>query len=184
MSNLENIKKALKKLEDNGAITQKEIVRTYLPYTDPDGYGQKVNLWVAPKEGIYTPTGLQEFMETLLPDYKPNKVKNFYKEGGVMILGRLSYVERIKDLKRVMTTSDHEAFKDDEELKSVGFDKDKIELPEEGIQHIDRLILVRPVPNELALDDIISKRLTHEDLIDMKQVRLYQKMRLYPAKYA
>lgn len=171
MSTVALIQKALK---NNPAIIVRERTINYFPEICPDGYGQIVNFWVAPKQGIYSNGGLQHFMESLLPWYKPVFREDFSREREVMVSGKLVYVEELLKKRIAFNATHKETMEDIKYFLDEGLVQGVRPVKKRGHTCFARLIMVRPVSDEAILDDILNKRLTHDDFTDMNELKKYK----------
>lgn len=117
-------------------------------------YNYTANFFVAPKDGIYTAEGLQEFMIGLIPDVEPYMVNGFSEPpvkwrktrdpACFLGLGDIYYRERLGSIKETTLTSIE--FEDADLAKLNGF-RNKHDSRERAYS-IDRKIKISPFPNE------------------------------------
>lgn len=119
-------------------------------------FRDQVVIWIAPKKGLYSPKGLNEFMRSLIPNLKPKKTELFkeYHGGGVPIqkflnYGHLKFQETIGEEKilqqRTLKLTDEE-IKNNKLFKN--FINGKLETNLSGKRNIYREIVICPVPNK------------------------------------
>jgi len=128
-----------------------------------------VDFLVTPREGIYTASSLQTFMDNLLPkkilvDYK----SNFYTDEGYLHFGMLRFHENFgqEKITRVCTLSDEELF------NNFGF-VDGQQIIEKSSYYI-RDIYVRPFPCESYVKKIKSIGFFSAEQVKLEDLKKYQ----------
>lgn len=181
MSKFETVKKAL---ETNPEVILVNMdLKNYFP--ERDGYfTQTADIYVAPKQGLFTGDELQEFMEGLIPGLKPTSVDRFHQYNDSLDFGKLYFDEKIGEervvIKRTHTMTDPE-FTSTFDVKDNGLEN-VYGLNEQGILVIDtdkteaheRRTWVRPFPTEKFAKDVLEGKIRSEYRTDLKELKNYQ----------
>ena len=169
MTKLEVIRTALQLNPD--VVIVDEVEKNYLP--EKDGFwSHTIDFLVAPREGLYTVSKLDEFMLELVPQLEPSAVDYFSQHDSKdhLHFGKLYFDEEIGEVKttKIITLTDMnlkghvEIFPDKDPINEYSFD-DKGNLVIEGVEDLRRRTWVNVYPCEDFVKDLIAGKLKYQE---------------------
>ena|SRR3989344_1249377 len=137
--------------------------------------GHKIYFNVAPKKGLYSSSGLDNFMEMLVPDLKHDSFMFFTQTlRGNLHLGNLVFNETIRE--RKVSTVQEINLTDDELLDLEGFTNGKKRLEHSCIEKIEREIRIIPFPDERFARD---RRYFNNGIMYQHKINLEKALEFY-----
>lgn len=144
------------------------------------GWPHRVDFYIAPKEGIYSADGLNQFMDSLFPDIQPDHKSYFMQTKDALIAGALCFDEKIGE--EIVRVERDVRATDSEFAAGIESQKGSLHSFNVSIRDYMRRITVRPFPNREIAEHIYHSSCPKWK-IGMELIREYHDERNFLQKF-